>query len=276
MAGRRTLRERLREMLNHDYQPGPLHQFLAAIPAPQVIVVTNYDTLVEQAFRAAGKLFSLRQVVNNCGGGTHHLQKGDSMRDEPAVMPEGRVRAFGISLIVLNLALVYVLVKIWPATLPPAHEGSVTLLWGTLPIHLWLETRYLVIVAVAGALGSYIHLATSFANYLGNRRLVWSWWYVLRPFIGTALALILYFAVRGGLIAGTGGTETLSPYGVAAIAGMAGMFSKQATDKLREVFEDLFKTTPPERADKLKESAEPTKATAEPSQPLKTSGSQFF
>jgi hypothetical protein len=36
------------------YKPGPLHRFLAEIPAPQVIVVTNYDTLVEQALIEAG------------------------------------------------------------------------------------------------------------------------------------------------------------------------------------------------------------------------------
>jgi hypothetical protein len=59
IAGRRTLRERLREVLNRSYQSGPLHEFLAAVPAPLVIVVTNYDTLVEQAFRAAGKPYDL-------------------------------------------------------------------------------------------------------------------------------------------------------------------------------------------------------------------------
>jgi hypothetical protein len=32
------------------------------------------------------------------------------------------------------------------------------------------------------------------------------------------------------------------------------MFSKQATDKLREVFENLFKTQPTPRADPLKQS----------------------
>jgi hypothetical protein len=48
------------------------------------------------------------------------------------------------------------------------------------------------------------------------------------------------------------GADGLSPYGVAAIAGLAGLFSKQATDKLREVFENLFKTDhPPNRTDKL-------------------------
>ena len=59
IAGRRTLRERLREVLNRSYQSGPLHEFLAAVPAPLVIVVTNYDTLVEQAFRAAGKPYDV-------------------------------------------------------------------------------------------------------------------------------------------------------------------------------------------------------------------------
>ena len=45
---------------------------------------------------------------------------------------------------------------------------------------------------------------------------------------------------------------------MAAVVGLAGMFSKQATDKLREVFENLFKTEKgTNRADPLK--AEPQK-----------------
>lgn len=59
IAGRRTLRERLREVLNGEYQSGPLHELLADVPAPLVIVVTNYDTLLEQAFRAKGKPYDL-------------------------------------------------------------------------------------------------------------------------------------------------------------------------------------------------------------------------
>ena len=59
IAGRRPLRERLRDVLNHDYQSGPLHELLADIPAPLLIVVTNYDTLVEQAFHAKGKPYDL-------------------------------------------------------------------------------------------------------------------------------------------------------------------------------------------------------------------------
>jgi len=175
------------------------------------------------------------------------------MSEEPTPMSKGSILAFGIYMIVLSLLLIYGLAKIWPARVPGGLEGDIQL-FGKLHFHLWPETRYLLIVTFTGALGSFIHLATSFADFQGNRQLYgsWSWWYILRPFIGTALAILMYFAVRGGLIASSGAADSLSPYGVAAIAGMAGLFSKQATDKLREVFEDLFKTTrPPDRSDKL-------------------------
>lgn len=56
---REDLRFQLRDLLNRQYQPGPLHHFIASVPSPQVIVVTNYDTLVEQAFLAAGKPYDL-------------------------------------------------------------------------------------------------------------------------------------------------------------------------------------------------------------------------
>ena len=179
------------------------------------------------------------------------------MNNQAVTMPMRRVLGFGIYLIALNLSLIYVLVKIWPGKIPldDTNGGTQVSLLG-LVFSLMPETRYLLIVAVTGALGSYIHLATSFADYMGNRRMVWSWswWYILRPFIGMTLAVILYFVVRGGLV--TGDSGAVNPYGIAAIAGMAGMFSKQATDKLREVFENLFRTeSPPDlhRGDKMKE-----------------------
>ncbi|MBI3538228.1 MAG: SIR2 family protein [Chloroflexi bacterium] len=59
ISGRRTLRERLREVFVREYPRGALHDFLAAVPAPMVAVVTNYDTLLEQAFRAVGKPYDL-------------------------------------------------------------------------------------------------------------------------------------------------------------------------------------------------------------------------
>jgi hypothetical protein len=55
MGGRKALRRRPRQMLNGNYRPGPLHEFLAGVPTPQVIVVTNYDTLVEQVLALAAR-----------------------------------------------------------------------------------------------------------------------------------------------------------------------------------------------------------------------------
>ncbi len=106
------------------------------------------------------------------------------------------------------------------------------------------ETRLLWIVVLAGALGSYIHTVTSFATFVGNRTFsgTWIWWYLLRPPIGVSLALLFYFAVRGGFLSSGAVGSDVSPYGVAALAGLVGMFSKQAADKLRETFDNLFRT----------------------------------
>jgi hypothetical protein len=59
VSGRRRLRRILREKLNGEFTYGPLHQYLASIPAPLLIVSTNYDTLIEQAFQAADKHYDL-------------------------------------------------------------------------------------------------------------------------------------------------------------------------------------------------------------------------
>ena len=118
------------------------------------------------------------------------------------------------------------------------------------------EVRLLLLVLLAGALGSYIHAATSFVDYVGNRKLSgnWVWWYLLRPFVGMTLALLFYFVVRGGFISVTAGGEDMNPFGIAALAGLVGMFSKQATDKLNEVFKTLFRAAEGEGDDKRKDS----------------------
>jgi hypothetical protein len=59
ISDRDTLRRVLRELLNRDFKPGPLHHLLAAVDKPLMIVSTNYDTLIEQAFRERGKPYDL-------------------------------------------------------------------------------------------------------------------------------------------------------------------------------------------------------------------------
>ena len=62
--------------------------------------------------------------------------------------------------------------------------------------------------------------------------------------------------IRGGLLSVQSDAADFNPYGTAAVAGLVGIFSKQATDKLEEVFTNLFRTEPgkgdDERRNKLR------------------------
>jgi hypothetical protein len=117
---------------------------------------------------------------------------------------------------------------------------------------IWDEVRLLLIVILAGALGSLIHAVRSVYWYVGNRELVWSWLakYVVLPFLGAALAVVFYFVIRGGFFSPQAGFEQTSPFGFAALAAMVGMFSEQAVLKLKEVAETvLAKPLPGKNAD---------------------------
>jgi hypothetical protein len=176
---------------------------------------------------------------------------GDPKRNASPAM----VAAFGVYLLTLSVLLFYFLVKLMPGIATDTGLGTVNLL-GMPGLRMWPETRFILLALCAGALGSFIHTATSFADFVGNQQLVksWLWWYLLRPFIGSCLAMTLYFAIRAGLMPAQG-ASSLNAFGVVTIAALAGMFAKQATDKLREIFENMFKSTPPPRADELKPSA---------------------
>ncbi len=54
------------------------------------------------------------------------------------------------------------------------------------------DTALILLVLLSSALGSYVHAATSFSDYVGNRRLAksWTWWYLLRVLVGATLALL--------------------------------------------------------------------------------------
>jgi hypothetical protein len=188
----------------------------------------------------------------------------------------------GLYFVVLSLLTFYVLIATWPVVKPwQQSEFLDARLFGLIKVGASADSRLFITVVAAGALGSLVHCLTSFGDFVGNRNLrqSWIWFLVLRTPIGIALALLFYLVLRGGLIAptlpqnsGQVPTATLiSPYGLAAIAAMAGMFSKQATDKLSEVFNSLFQTTKPvPRADPLT-STKPVIVGAEPTS-LKVNG----
>jgi hypothetical protein len=131
-------------------------------------------------------------------------------------------------------------IALWPVE---SSERPVAVLCGIKPMSR--EVDLLLLAMVFGALGSLVHAAKSFASFAGNRALVasWTWWYALQPFVGMALALVFYVIVRGGLFVSGSSASAVSPFGIAGVSGLVGMFSKQATDKLNELFCVMFPTS---------------------------------
>ena len=94
--------------------------------------------------------------------------------DEVARVSSGWGQALiGLFMMAFGVAVIYSLVALWPAVQATASAAG-----GSQTVH-WLGSAYtpdrgtalLILVVLAGALGSYLHGIVSFADYVGNRRL---------------------------------------------------------------------------------------------------------
>ncbi|MCG3124137.1 MAG: hypothetical protein GIKADHBN_02580 [Phycisphaerales bacterium] len=182
--------------------------------------------------------------------------------------PVGRT-LLGIFLAGQMVAQLLFLLVCWPAATTPPAEGTNHTLAG---YPLTREVSLILSVAVLGAMGGSTHALGSFARFTGNRQLVrsWVWWYLLRAPIGLSLAVVLYFVVRGGLLVGNvssssgSATDGVNPYGIGALAALAGLCSEAATRKLAEVFETLFRTDKRPDKDPVVPSGPPTIVAIDP------------
>ena len=147
------------------------------------------------------------------------------------------------------LLLLGALIAFWPEPVIDAGEAAET---DSTARYLSLdrEQSLLVLVAIGGALGAMGHVLRSFYRYVGERKLVWSWVasYLTIPVVGAVIATVVYIVLRAGLLPGA--SPTANEFGFVAIAALSGMFSSQAAEKLKEVFETLF-TRPPPGTDSL-------------------------
>jgi hypothetical protein len=161
--------------------------------------------------------------------------------------------SLGTILFALVIVSGYMIIALWPEAQPP-QSADVKLFWWK--GELDPERRLLMLVLLCGALGSLVHAATSFSNYVGDNKLdqKWVWWYILRPVIGMAIAFIFYIVFRAGLVVSEG-VEHLNIYGVLTLAALSGLFTDKATLKLTEVFETIFKVRDT-RKDKISDASE--------------------
>lgn len=119
------------------------------------------------------------------------------------------------------------------------------------------EDTVLIMVILLGALGGSLHLVRSFVMFVGNRQLKRSWllYYLSMPITGAGLAPLVYMLLRVGLLnpSGEAGATTanLNLIAIYAFAGLTGLFSKTALDKLTEVFQMIFRTVEGRAKDSL-------------------------
>ena len=102
--------------------------------------------------------------------------------------------------------------------------------------------RFLLLLAIMGALGGLIHGISSFTTYVGNREFLasWVWWYVFKPFLAALVALVVFLVFRAGFGVGDYSLGAADCLKASAFAALIGLFAEQATIKLKDIFETLF------------------------------------
>ncbi len=198
-----------------------------------------------------------------------------SGKPKPPTTPEDlkKVNGLGWALLLMPILIIFFLVILWPSTEPFVKPGEPTkplatptptatptdspkeasadnsktpVVWSKqtnlIKFDISFQLRMLLLVLLAGALGSYIHMAASFSFYLGIDQfdLNWFWWYLLRIPIGAVLATIFSLLIQGELLTLPVGSPQSRLVAIIGLAALIGMFSRQATEKLQEIFDTVF------------------------------------
>lgn len=87
VGGRSPLQATLREIFNRDYPIGRIHEALAGIDAPLLIVTTNYDDLMERALTLEGRPFERIVHTTDPELGDELLWWQDAQANPVSVMP---------------------------------------------------------------------------------------------------------------------------------------------------------------------------------------------
>jgi hypothetical protein len=156
------------------------------------------------------------------------------------VQPIG-IGVIAVALASFTLLAIYCLIEAWPR----AAINSPIRLFGQ-PLNIDRDQQLFVIVGVSGALGGSIHSLRSLYWYAGNRvlRRSWTLMYFFLPLVGSALAMVFYVILRGGLLTGEATASQVNVYGFAATSTLVGLFSPEAAEKLQQIFSTLLAPAP--------------------------------
>lgn len=104
------------------------------------------------------------------------------------------------------------------------------------------DAALFAIVVTMGALGSIAFALSYMGWFVGKEKFEKSYWlwYLVHPLIGSSLALIFYFAIRGGFLNPSVSNTSINVYGVGALSALVGFSSRAASEKLGDLFKTLF------------------------------------
>jgi len=148
--------------------------------------------------------------------------------------------AIGIYYFLLFVVFTYFVFVLWPGM---TWDSELNLFGGLVRGKIMPETRMLLLVMAIGALGGCIHAAREFSWYVGNRQFRVSWvpWYLLLPLNSMAMALVLYFVIRSGIMSASASLQHINVFGIAALSALMGLFSTHGAKKVEEIFRSLLK-----------------------------------
>jgi len=207
---------------------------------------------------------------------------GDSCAETKQVAPISCRTKFGLAayLVLLLIATVVLMLWVWsaippaaiqmqptaaqpnlkPATAPEGGEArasdsaELSHYSGVLERIFREDVLYLLLVLIMGVMGGTLYGMLGFCLHLAMNdfKPQWNCWYFFRPLLGAGLALLVFLAIRGGFLTLSNQATVLNPWSTAALAGLCGMFSEQASKMLSEIFKTLFRT----QADVVRSEAE--------------------
>jgi hypothetical protein len=162
--------------------------------------------------------------------GTSPAAKG-----EPGVcFPQSATLPIGIWLIVISLVLIAGLFEVLCPGSGSGGSGGAS-----------EEMQNLLVTIFAAGVGSMITTILGYLKHASEQRdfkLAFVPWYFARPLIGVLLGVVFYFVLKGGLLVtvGAASASDINVYGLGGLAALVGLFSKNAVEKLRDVFSTLF------------------------------------
>jgi hypothetical protein len=117
--------------------------------------------------------------------------------------------------------------------------------WG---FTFWMtpDQHIIALVILAGILGGSLQTLISSSVHMGNGEFKTSWsaYYLTRPIEGAVLGVLAFVILRAGLM--PSGPALENPAGPVAVGALMGLFSSQAREKLKQVFETMFAAVPPQ------------------------------